>query len=130
MTGGLPDNLRYTPSHEWVRQEGDEIVAGITAFAAEELGDVVYVQLPEVGARVSKGEAFGEIESVKAVSDLYAPISGEITGINGELDASPGAINEDPYEGGWMVRLRPDNPAEYESLLDATAYAELTKDSH
>jgi glycine cleavage system H protein len=130
MADELPDDLRYTPSHEWVRREGDEIVAGITAFAAEELGDVVYVQLPEVGTQVKKGEAFGEIESVKAVSDLYSPLSGEIIGTNGELDTNPGSVNEDPYGGGWMVRLRLDNPAEYDSLLDARAYEETTKDSH
>jgi glycine cleavage system H protein len=130
MAGNLPDDLRYTMSHEWVRREGDEVVAGITAFAAEELGDVVYVQLPEVGSNVSKGEPFGEIESVKAVSDLYAPLTGEVTGTNEGLDANPGSVNDDPYGSGWMVRIRLENPAEFDSLLDAAAYEEATKDSH
>lgn len=130
MVGNLPDDLRYTTSHEWVRREGDEVVAGITAFAAEELGDVVYVQLPEVGATVSKGEPFGEIESVKAVSDLYAPLTGEVIGTNEGLDANPGSVNDDPYGNGWMVRIRLQNPAEFDSLLDAAAYEEATKDSH
>ena len=130
MAGELPQDLRYTASHEWVRRDGDEMVTGITAFAAEELGDVVYVQLPAVGTRVGKGDAYGEIESVKAVSDLYAPLDGEITGVNAGLDENPALINEEPYEGGWMVRFRPSNPADFDSLLDPSAYEQSTKDAH
>jgi glycine cleavage system H protein len=126
VAGNLPDDLRYTESDEWVRREDGEMVCGITAFAAEQLGDVVYLQLPEVGKRFGQGDAFGEIESVKAVSDLYCPIAGEILAINQELDANPGLVNEDPYGRGWMVRLRPDNPEAYDSLLDAQAYEQST----
>lgn len=130
MSDEFPEDLRYTRTHEWIRRDGDEMVSGITAFATDELGDVVYVQLPEVGNHVDQGAAFGEIESVKAVSDLYAPLTAEITGVNEELDANPALVNEEPYAGGWMIRFRPDNPSDYDSLLDATAYQEFTKESH
>jgi glycine cleavage system H protein len=126
MTVNIPDDLRYTESDEWVRRDSDEMVAGITAFATDQLGDVVYLQLPEVGKRFAKGDPFGEIESVKAVSDLYCPISGEVTATNEELDATPGLVNEDPYGRGWIVRIRPENPDEYDSLLDAAAYTTNT----
>lgn len=126
MPGDFPDDLRYTMSDEWVRREGDDMVCGITAFASDQLGDVVYVQLPSTGQRFAEGDAFGEIESVKAVSDLVCPLAGEITDANGELDQNPGLVNEDPYGRGWMVRLRPDNPADFDSLLDASAYEQNT----
>jgi glycine cleavage system H protein len=126
MATDVPDNLRYTASDEWVRREGDELVCGITAFASDQLGDVVYVQLPSVGKRFAEGDTFGEIESVKAVSDLFCPVSGEITGVNEELDQNPGLINEDPYGRGWMLRLRPDNPADYDSLLEPSGYQQST----
>lgn len=128
MAGNVPDDLRYTSTDEWVRKEGDEVVAGITAFASDQLGDVVYLQLPEVGTHYGKDEAFGEIESVKAVSDLICPVAGEITAVNGELDQNPGLVNEDPYGRGWLTRLRPDNPDDIHSLLDATAYEESTRE--
>lgn len=130
MAGDLPGDLRYTTSHEWVRRDGDEIQTGITAFAAEELGDVVYIQLPEMGTTVTQGQSYGEIESVKAVSDIYAPVSGEVISINTELDANPGTINDDPYGNGWIARIRLENPDEYDSLLDAAAYEQSTKESH
>ena len=126
MPDNFPDDLRYTASDEWVRREGDELVAGITGFASDQLGDVVYIQLPAVGNRFSAGDSFGEIESVKAVSDLYCPVTGEIIAINEELDENPGLVNEDPYGRGWMVRVRPDDLEEYDSLLKAEDYQKST----
>lgn len=130
MEAGFPPDLRYTESDEWVRLEGDEIVCGITSFASEQLGDVVYLKLPETGAQVSKGDAFGEIESVKAVSDLYAPLGGEIINANDVLDQNPGLVNEDPYGAGWIARLRLANPGDYDSLLDAASYERSTLERH
>ena len=119
MAEEFPGNLRYTESDEWVRLEGDQVTAGVTSFAAEQLGDVVYLQLPDVGRHFGKGEAFGEIESVKAVSDLYSPIAGEIVAANTELDENPALVNDDPYGRGWLVKLRADDAGEVDSLLDA-----------
>jgi glycine cleavage system H protein len=130
MAGDFPDDLRYTESDEWVRREGDEVTFGITAYATDQLGDIVYVQLPTVGQRLDKGDSFGEIESVKAVAELYAPLAGEVTAINGDLDANPAAVNEEPYGSGWMVRLRVDNPEDIDTLLDAQAYEQHTKEAH
>ncbi len=126
MAASFPDDQRYTESDEWVRRDGNDVVCGITSFAAEQLGDVVYLHPPTAGNRVSKGDAFGEIESVKAVSDLYAPLDGEVTQANDELDKNPGLINEDPYGRGWIARLRLSNPEQYDSLLDAQAYERNT----
>jgi len=126
MVGSFPDDVRYTETDEWVRQDGEEFVVGITAYASDQLGDVVYVQLPEVGIHFEKGATYGEIESVKAVSDLYSPVAGEVTAINDELDQNPGLVNEDPYGLGWLSRLRPDNREDYDSLLDAAAYEQNT----
>jgi glycine cleavage system H protein len=128
MAEGFPETLRYTESDEWVRDDGGLFTAGVTAYAAEQLGDVVYLQLPEVGKAYGKGEAFGEIESVKAVSDLYCPLAGEVAEINSELDQNAGLVNEDPYGAGWIVKLHPADPSELDSLLDAAAYERLTKD--
>jgi glycine cleavage system H protein len=122
MAGDFPQDVRYTESDEWVRQEGNELVCGITGFASDQLGDVVYVQLPEVGKHFEKGDAFGEIESVKAVSDLYCPLTSEVVASNQDLDENPGMVNQEPYGGGWIVRLRPNNPADYDSLLDPQSY--------
>lgn len=130
MAGDFPDDLRYTESDEWVRLEGGEAVSGITAFASEQLGDVVYVQLPEVGKKYGKAEAFGEIESVKAVSDLYSPLGGEVIATNDELEQNPGLVNEDPYGRGWIARVRVDNPAEVDLLLAAEAYEQSTTERH
>lgn len=130
MAGDFPTDLRFTASDEWVRREDDEMVTGVTSFAAEQLGDVVFVQLPEVGKHYATGDTFGEIESVKAVSDLYCPIAGEIIAVNEDLDPNPVLVNEDPYGKGWMVRLKPDNSAEYDSLLDAQAYQRSTAERH
>lgn len=130
MTEEFPGDLRYTESDEWVRREGDEMTSGITAFAAEQLGDIVYVQLPDVGKHVNRSEPFGEIESVKAVAELNAPLAGDILAVNDELDQNPALVNEDPYGRGWMVRFRADNPDDYDSLLDAQGYEQHTKEAH
>jgi glycine cleavage system H protein len=118
----VPEELRYTVDHEWLRGESEEAVVGITAYAADELGDIVFVELPEVGRRLAAAEAFGVIESVKTASDLYAPAAGEVVAVNESLAASPELVNSDPYGAGWMVRLRLDDSAAGDDLLDAAAY--------
>ncbi len=126
----LPNNLRYTTDHEWARAEADgTVVVGITTFAVEQLGDITAISLPGPGERVSKGERFGDVDSVKAVSDLYSPLDGEVVEVNSELDAAPEKINEDPYGAGWMIRIRPAAGASLDELLDAGAYAKLLRDS-
>lgn len=122
-----PDDLRYTAEHEWVRLDGDVAEVGITAYAQEALGDIVYVSLPAVGATVSAGDACGEVESTKSVSDIYAPVSGEVTAVNDALDSSPQAINEAPYAEGWLFRVRVDDPAAVGALLSAADYTEHTR---
>ncbi|KRE62862.1 glycine cleavage system protein GcvH [Nostocoides sp. Soil756] len=117
-----PAGLRYTAEHEWLRTEGDTVRVGITAFAQEALGDVVYVSLPAVGDSVAAGDTCGEVESTKSVSDLYAPVSGEVTAVNPALDATPELVNTDPYGEGWMYELRPADSADVDALLDADAY--------
>ena len=118
-----PQELRYTAEHEWVRTSDDGAVRiGITAFAQEALGDVVYVSLPAVGDTIAAGDACGEVESTKSVSDLYAPLAGEVTAVNDSLDATPELVNSDPYGEGWMYELRPEDPAAVETLMDAAAY--------
>ncbi len=121
-----PQTLRYSKDHEWLRPEGGEAVVGITAYAAEELGDVVFVELPEVGRKLSKDETFGVIESVKTASDLCAPVAGEVIAVNEGLADAPELVNAEPYEGGWMIRLRLDDPAAGDELMDAAAYGEMT----
>ena len=118
----LDPKARYAESHEWVRQEGDEMVCGITDHAQESLSDVVYVELPEVGDVFDREDAFGVVESVKAASDLYMPMSGEITAVNEKLEDEPETVNQDPYGEGWMIRFRPSNPAEFDDLMDGDAY--------
>ena len=120
-----PDDLLYTSDHEWLRRaeaSPDEAVIGITDFAQDQLGDVVYLDLPAAGDSISAGERFGEIESVKTVSDLYAPISGEVLAANGELEEQPELVNDSPYEDGWLIRLRIADDSELDGLLDAGAY--------
>jgi len=121
-----PDDLRYSREHEWVRVEGSTAVIGITSFAADELGDIVYVELPEVGAQLSQFASFGVVESVKAVSDLFAPISGAVAEVNADLRASPELLNSDPFGAGWIARVTLADATELEKLLDAASYAELT----
>jgi glycine cleavage system H protein len=119
----VPDDLRFTPEHEYVRQSGDgTVVVGITDYAQGELGDVVYVSLPKAGETFEAHQPFGTIEAVKAVSELYTPIAGEVVETNGALDADPAVVNRDPYGDGWMVKLRVSDPRALESLLDAAAY--------
>jgi len=118
----VPRELRYSKEHEWVRVEGEEAVIGITDHAQEQLGDVVYVELPPLGQQLEQFKTFGVVESVKAASDLYSPVSGEVVAVNGELGKSPEKVNEDPYGSGWMVRVRLKDPTELEKLLDAAAY--------
>jgi len=121
-----PDELKYTRDHEWVRLSDGEAAVGITDFAQRQLGDVVFVELPDVGRQVKQGETFGTIESVKAVSELFAPVSGEVTAVNGDLANHPEAVNQQPHEA-WMIRIKPSQAGEADALLDAAAYAELVK---
>ena len=122
----IPDDLRYTSEHEWVRVEPDgTVTVGITDYAQSQLGDIVFVELPAVGKQLSKGGEAAVVESVKAASDIYAPISGKVIEVNEELPDSPNTINEDPYGDGWLVRLQPKNVAEVEELLDSDAYEAL-----
>jgi len=118
----FPEDLKYTEEHEWVLLEGELVSIGISDFAQDQLGDVVFVELPEVGDRVEIGKAFGVVESVKAVSDIYAPLAGEVVEVNVDLPDSPELINTSPYEDGWMIRIKPDDPAELDDLMDASAY--------
>jgi glycine cleavage system H protein len=122
----VPGDLRYTKEHEWVRVEGDEAIVGITQFAADQLGDIVFVELPETGRTLDQFSTFGVVESVKAVSDLFAPIAGEVTAANETLAGSPEVVNADPYGDGWMLRVRLADPAQVDDLLDAAAYEQLT----
>jgi glycine cleavage system H protein len=121
-----PTDLRYTKDHEWIRIQGGEAAVGITDFAQRQLGDVVFVELPEVGRKVAQGEVFGTIESVKAVSELFSPVAGEVVAVNGDLANHPEAVNAKPHET-WMIRLRPSSPAEADGLLDSAAYSALVK---
>ena len=123
----IPKDLKYTREHEWAKQEGDRVRVGITAYAQEQLGDVVFVELPKVGAKVTASKAFGVVESVKAVSDLFAPVSGEVVEANGELQQKPETVNQDPYGRGWMILIKPSNKAEWDQLLTAQQYEEFLK---
>jgi glycine cleavage system H protein len=122
----FPDDLRYSREHEWVRVDGEQATIGITSFAANELGDIVFVETPEAGATLSQFASFGVVESVKAVSDLYAPISGEVTEVNEALRDQPELLNAAPFADGWIAKVKLSDPGELEALLDAKAYAELT----
>ena len=121
----VPTDLRYTKDHEWVRVDGDEATIGITANAADQLGDIVFVELPEPARSLEQFAAFGVVESVKAVSDLFAPVSGEVVEGNDDLKAKPELVNSDPYDAGWMLRVRLADPAQVDDLLDADAYDAL-----
>ena len=123
----IPDDRRYSKEHEWALvEESGTVLIGISEFAQAELGDVVYVELPKVGTQVTQGGPIGEIESVKAVSDLFSPVSGEIVEVNEGVKANPELVKESPYENGWLVRITPDDPAQLDTLLDATQYGALT----
>jgi glycine cleavage system H protein len=123
----IPDDLHYSKDHEWVRVEGNIAVVGITDYAQDSLGDVVYVELPKVGDEFAANESFGSVESVKAVSEVFSPVSGEIGGINEALADEPEKVNQDPYGAGWMIRVQMSNPGEVDSLLTAAEYEDFTK---
>jgi glycine cleavage system H protein len=123
----IPDDLHYSKDHEWVRVEGNTAVVGVTDYAQDSLGDVVYVELPKVGDEFAANESFGSIESVKAVSEVFCPVSGEITGINEALADAPEKVNQDPYGEGWMIRVQLSKPGEVDSLLTAAEYEDFTK---
>ena len=124
----VPDDLRYTSDHEWARREGNRVRIGITDYAQDALGDVVFVQLPEPGTTVTAGESFSEVESTKSVSDIYAPVTGTVVEINSDLSDAPQRLNEDPYGEGWICVLELADPAGFETLLDAEAYRKLIEE--
>jgi len=121
----IPDNLKYTKDHEWLRVEGDEAYLGITDFAQRELGDIVYVEVETVDEEIDEGEVFGTVEAVKTVSDLFMPVGGTVLEFNEELEDAPESVNEDPYEKGWMIKLKLSDPAAVDKLLSAADYKEL-----
>jgi glycine cleavage system H protein len=122
----IPADLRYAKSHEWLKLESDgTVTVGITDYAQNSLGDITYVQVPKVGATLQAGETFGVVESVKAASDLYAPVAGTVVAVNGALDTAPETVNRAPYAEGWMLKLKPSDPAAAGALLDAAAYVKL-----
>ena len=118
----FPDNLKYSKDHEWIRVEGDEAYVGITAFAAGELGDIVFVDVDTEGESLDKDEVFGSVEAVKTVSDLYLPVSGEVLEFNADLEDAPESVNEDPYGSGWMIKMKVADTSELDELMDAAAY--------
>ena len=118
----FPDDVRYAESHEWARAEGDKVKVGISDYAQDQLGDIVFVELPEVGDTLGKGEEFGTVESVKAVSELYMPVAGEIVAINDTLEDAPEKVNNAPYGEGWMIEINAENPSELDDLMDNNAY--------
>ena len=118
----FPEDTRYAESHEWAKQEGDTVKIGITDYAQDQLGDIVFVELPEDGDSFEKGEEFGTVESVKAVSELYMPVGGEVVSVNSALEDSPELVNHSPYSEGWMIEVKPDDPAEMDDLLTGDAY--------
>jgi glycine cleavage system H protein len=123
----FPKDVRYTERHEWARVEGNRIRIGITDYAQDALGDVVYVDTPEMGTEVKAGEPFGEVESTKSVSDVYSPVSGTVVDVNVQLGDTPALVNQDPYGEGWMIVVEPSDPSAVESLLDADAYRSFTE---
>jgi glycine cleavage system H protein len=125
----VPTDLRYTKDHEWVRVDGEEALVGITHYAADQLGDIVFVELPTVGRTIEQFATFGVVESVKAVSDLFAPLAGEVLAVNDTLSDQPELVNGDPYDGGWMVRLRVADPSQVDALLDPAGYERLVAEA-
>ena len=123
----VPDGLRYSSDHEWARLEEGKIRVGITDYAQDALGDVVFVQVPDVDAKLAAGDTFGEVESTKSVSELYAPVAGTVVEVNLDLESSPELVNSDPYGNGWILLIEPDDPASVDGLLDAAAYRALTE---
>ncbi len=123
----LPEDVCYTEDHEWARPEDDSVRIGISDYAQDQLGDIVFVELPEIGDTYEAGEEFGTVESVKAVSELYMPVGGEILAVNLDLEESPGLVNESPYNDGWMIEVKPGDPAELDDLMTSDAYLEALK---
>ena len=124
MSNNIPENLRYSKDHEWVQVDGDVATIGITDYAQHSLGDVVYVDMPRVGDKLASHEAFGSVESVKAVSEIFVPVGGEITEVNENLNDTPEAVNNEPYSTGWMVKIKMENPGEADALLSSAEYEE------
>jgi glycine cleavage system H protein len=124
MSNNIPENLRYSKDHEWVQVDGEVATIGITDYAQHSLGDVVYIDMPRVGDKFGPHEAFGSVESVKAVSEIFVPVAGEITEVNDGLNDSPEAVNNEPYSTGWMVKLKMENPGEADALLSSAEYEE------
>ena len=124
MSYNVPENLGYTEEHEWTSNSGEDLTVGITDFAQSSLGDIVFVELPEIGKEIAKGESFGVVESIKSVSDLYAPVSGIITEVNSELEAQPDLLNKEPYKN-WIIKVKPSNPSQVDSLLTKSDYEKL-----
>jgi len=123
----LPEDVRYSEDHEWARLDGDRVRTGISDYAQDQLGDIVFVELPQVGDTFQKGAEFGTVESVKAVSELYMPVGGEILAVNTSLEDAPESVNNSPYDEGWMVDIKPDNDSEFDQLMDKNAYLEKLK---
>jgi glycine cleavage system H protein len=121
----VPENLKYTAEHEWIRVEGEEVVVGVTDFAQGELGDVVFIEIETEGETLSKGDTFGTIEAVKTVSDLYMPVDGEVIEVNPALEDGPEMVNSEPYEGGWMIKIKISDPSQLDDLISAEKYREL-----
>ena len=128
MSLQIDPSVRYQKTHEWTRQENGELVIGISDHAQDALSDIVFLELPRVGTKLARGERFGTIESVKAASDVYMPVAGVITATNSGLETTPEVINKAPYEAGWLIKVKPDNIAEFDALLDATAYEQFLKE--
>lgn len=123
----IPENLKYSEDHEWIRKDGDFAFVGITDYAQSNLGDIVFIEVETIGEEIDKGEAFGNVEAVKAVEELYMPVSGEVLEFNQELEASPDLVNKDPYGKGWMIKIRMSDPSEMDELLSPEAYSDLVQ---
>jgi glycine cleavage system H protein len=123
----LPDDLRYAQDHEWASNEGDEVRVGVSDYAQDQLGDIVFVELPQVGNTFNKGDEFGTVESVKAVAELYMPVGGEIIAVNQALEDSPELLNKSPYQEGWVIQVKPSDPSELDALMNKSAYVEMLK---
>ncbi len=121
----VPNDRKYTKEHEWVQVDGDVATIGVTDFAAGELGDIVFVEMPEIGDELNQGDTVGSIESVKAVEDLYVPVSGEVVEVNADVDATPELVNSEPFDGGWLFKIKLSDTAELDNLLDAAAYGDI-----
>ena len=128
--GSFPDDVRYTAEHEWARLEGGLVTVGITSYATDQLGDVVFVELPEPGRTIEAMKPFGVVEAVKTVSDLYAPLGGEVVDVNAALADNPALVNQEPFGDGWMIRLRPANPADFQGLMSSADYEKHVEEQH